>query len=284
LSRAGDGTRLGFLPPYAFALTPLSLQKGALDLTGAARIVLRDWNTGKFARFTTPPSTPPPNATAINVSSHGAGSVTFTTKFYAEDDAILMALSTRKEMRKKGGLVKVSSGSIEERKVAMAQNWVVLEASEGENADSDHGGGSHEDGVATNDDAEEEDDVSGEDDHDSQSDSRTSIGEEVGVATLLPVLSSRKQKRKRGQEHFTSLPSSKKVSLDPATVVSVKGKREIGPTRSILKKPSARVVDRDSSKNDRKVANVKQLKKASTVFTGKKGANEPEAYEFGKFF
>ena len=241
--------------------------------------MLRDWNSGKFARFTTP-STPPVNATAINVSS-GTGSDKFTTQFYAEDDAILMALSTRKEMRKKGRLVKVSSGSIEERKVAMDQNWVVLEASEGENTDSDYGGGSDEEGVATNDDVEKEDEVSGEDDLDSQSDSKTSIGDEVGVATLLPVLSSRKQKRKRGQEHFTSLPSLKKISLQPATVVSVKDKREIGPTRSILKVPSARVVDRDSSKNDRK---VKQLKKASTLLTGKKDANEPEAYEFGKFF
>lgn len=213
------------------------------------------------------------------MSSHGTGSDKFTTQFYAEDDAILMALSTRKEMRKKGGLVRVSPGSIEERKVAMDQSWVVLEASEGENADGDYGGGSDEDGVATND---EEDEVSGEDDLDSQSDSKSSIGEEVGVAT--PVLSSRKQKRKRGQEHFTSLPSLKKISLEPATVVSVKGKREIGPTRSILKEPSARVVDRDSLKNDRKVAKVKQLKKASTLVTVKKDMNEPEAYEFGKFF
>ncbi len=193
-----------------------------------------------------------------------------------------MALSTRKEMRKKGGLVKVSSGSIEERKVAMEQNWDILEASEDENADGDYGGGPNEDGVATNDDAEEEDEVSEEDDHDSQSDSRTSISEGVEAATLPPVLSLRKQKRKRGQDHFTSLPSLKKVSLGSVTVFSVKGKRDIEPTRSILKKPSARVVDCDSSKNDRKVANVKQVKKASTV--GKKDTNEPEAYEFGKFF
>ena len=31
-----------------------SFQNGDLDSTGAARIVLRDWNIGKFARYTAP--------------------------------------------------------------------------------------------------------------------------------------------------------------------------------------------------------------------------------------
>lgn len=231
-------------------------QKGELDLTGAARIVLRDWSSGKLVRFTTPPS---PSQPLGAFSSNDPGSNIFATEFYADDGAILATLSTRKEMRKKGGLVKLFPGSIEERKVEMEQNWVVPEESESENSEDGHPKGSDEDDLSTG-----VDDEVSEDEDNCELNSSTSNNEEVYEASLSPVLSSRTQKRKRDQDHFTALSSSKQVSLG----------RETGPKKGILKKRSAN--------STKKASHAKLLKKDSTAAFN--NANEPEAYDFGKFF
>ncbi|KAJ7179512.1 GTP-binding protein [Mycena filopes] len=81
--------------------------KGELDLTGAARIVLRDWSIGKFPRYTVPP---PLDASAA------------ATPLSASDEAVLATLQTRKDLRKSKGLVKLTCGVVETRKAAEEQD------------------------------------------------------------------------------------------------------------------------------------------------------------------
>ncbi|KAJ7638453.1 P-loop containing nucleoside triphosphate hydrolase protein [Roridomyces roridus] len=77
-------------------------KKGELDLTGAARIVLRDWNTGKFLRYTVPP-------------------MSMAVESSASDEALLQTLQVRKELRKAKGLVKLTIGVVESRKALPAK-------------------------------------------------------------------------------------------------------------------------------------------------------------------
>ena len=93
-------------------ITNTSSQNGDLDLTGAARIVLRDWNIGKFARYTAPtPRVKEPS----DEHSEDINADSFLTSLYAKDAPIIGALVTRKEMRKHRGLVRLSAGTVEEK-------------------------------------------------------------------------------------------------------------------------------------------------------------------------
>ena len=113
-------------------------------MASAARIVLRDWSIGKFDRYTTPPS----SATSVKTGT-AQTSTTITakltdnpgddeiTRLYVNDEAILSTIPTRKERRKRGGLVKfVCCGSgIDSRKVVVEEPWNGLEQDEDEESD-----------------------------------------------------------------------------------------------------------------------------------------------------
>ena len=87
-------------------------QGGVLDTIGASRILLRDWSTGKFPRFTLPPST----STSMAVDSP-------FSDIYASDEGMLDALPTRKERRKTDGVVKLVTSEPETRKLALETPW-----------------------------------------------------------------------------------------------------------------------------------------------------------------
>ena len=111
---------------------------GELDLAGAARIVLRDWSTGKLPRYTQP-------------SSHqesATGSVDAELKaLYERDEEILSSAPLRKEMRKGAGLIKLVHGEVERRKIALEAVWDEDEDSEeDEGEDDDEGEGEGEGG------------------------------------------------------------------------------------------------------------------------------------------
>ncbi|KAJ7265837.1 hypothetical protein B0H12DRAFT_1099727 [Mycena haematopus] len=155
-------------------------KKGELDLTGAARIVLRDWSIGKFPRYTVPPSessTPLSNA----------------------DEKVLATLQTRKDMRKARGLVKLTSGAMETRKASIDLPWAPEKDSEGDDeAEEEQDGGEIEEEAGMDEEeAENSDDAE----------------EELEPPTAL----SGKQKRKRAAEKAP--PPRKKVSFgaDPKT-------------------------------------------------------------------
>src|SRR5271170_2179338 len=96
-----------------------------LDLIGASRIVLRDWSTGKFPWYTTPPHSPD----AVTPVLHEPE----LARVYAQDEQrTLCLLQTRKEMRKSMGLVRfVPTGLVESRQTALEEPWIVVDGSSG---------------------------------------------------------------------------------------------------------------------------------------------------------
>ncbi|KAF8164819.1 hypothetical protein B0H34DRAFT_779894 [Crassisporium funariophilum] len=311
-------------------------RKGELDLTGAARIVLRDWSVGKFSRYTTPPTT-------STAESSSASTGTKLTKadtahlalLYAKDEAVLATLQTRKDMRKNTGIVKFSAGSVDPRKAAADEPWSGLAADEAEDSDDD---GGEERGVESMDvddeeqEGEEESEEEGdEDDEEAEEDADE---EEEVEQPVAPV--SNKQKRKRGPERSIPSPPSKKVAFaaktapkgskqqrkpEEAPVKGVKSKSNLvsalkaapqqkplkavqvssktaakstkslnKPTLSPAKTPAvaaaAPVAKPKPAESKGKVANVSTKTKAKKLVapSAKKGANEPEVYDFGKFF
>lgn len=115
----GDPT--SFLAGMARA-SGLIKKRGVLDHAGAARIVLRDWSIGKFARYTMPPGSP-------------------TTSSSANNEGILAMLKSRKELRKAEDvkLVRLQPGEAEKREVLLDDVWVIDEEVGENEVDEDAG-------------------------------------------------------------------------------------------------------------------------------------------------
>ena len=87
--------------------------------------MLRDWNTGKFPRF----SVPSPQGATVSADSPFAA-------IYAEDEKILATLPTRKERRKAEGVVKLTASVGELREVNVDAPWVAADESDSEDEES----------------------------------------------------------------------------------------------------------------------------------------------------
>ncbi|KAJ7672876.1 hypothetical protein B0H17DRAFT_1083696 [Mycena rosella] len=201
-------------------------KKGELDLTGAARIVLRDWSIGKFPRFTVPRASAAPASTLSSA-----------------DEAALATLQPRKELRKARGLVKLTCGVIETRKASVEEPWTPTSAEKDDDLDDEdeeqEAGGEGEDDQVDEDEEEEED-----------------ADEEPEEE--LPAALSGKQKRKRAAEKAP--PPRKKVSFGPdpkaskqapakekaAKTAAPKKDRKVANT-AVKAKPSQKVATADAA-------------------------------------
>ncbi|KAF4567805.1 hypothetical protein EYR36_011431 [Pleurotus pulmonarius] len=134
------GNSSSFLSGLARA-QQLVMKHGKLDLTGASRIVLRDWSTGKFPRYTLP-------ATAAKETSSRASEL---ANLYATELDILASLPTHKEMRKGRGVVKMSPGEVDSREVQIDAPWVQDDPSDSEQDEDIGGEMAEEDTVDTED-------------------------------------------------------------------------------------------------------------------------------------
>lgn len=269
-------------------------KKGQLDLTGAARIVLRDWSLGKLARYTTA-SAPAPSSdnAALDVA-----------KLYANDEPILASLKTRKEMRKAGGVVKFSPGAVETRKVAVDEPWVGLAGE-----DDEEGEESEEDDLEVGQDEEDEDeecDLDEEDDEEEEMDEGEDTDDDEDDEEDTPPPFSNKQKRKRGAEPAPPAPPSKKVAFaaDPKTSkqarkagsLKIKAQQQKPapvPAKKVEEpKQPLKAVETAKSKlpvKEKKVVEKKVANVAAKKAKGSKPAKSPttkgpEAYDFSKFF
>lgn len=151
----GDPT--SFLAGMARA-SGLIKKRGVLDHAGAARIVLRDWSIGKFARYTMPPGSS-------------------TTSSSTNNEGILAMLKSRKELRKAEDvkLVQLQPGEAEKREVLLDDVWVAdEEVGEDEVDDEDAG------------DEEASGDEDGDEDEADQGSDSESGEEEEEVPELLP--------------------------------------------------------------------------------------------------
>lgn len=229
--------------------------------------MLRDWSTGKFPRYTTPPSKIPTSASPLADSA--------LEKHYAADDSILANLRPRKEMRKNGGLIKFASGEVESRKVITEDQWNSLKEDDEEASEDDNDNRMEVD----NDEA----DALVEDEEDEELEEQEDDEEEAEDA---PPPISNKQKRKRTNE-APAAPPSKKVSFGSDPKISriagpLKGK---ATGKSALKVKSVASVTAQpksvTGKREQKVANTAS-KKTPAAATSSVGSGE--AYDFGKFF
>jgi nuclear GTP-binding protein len=261
-----------------------------LDLTGASRIVLRDWSTGKFPWYTTPSVNP--SVTAVELFDNKRADL------YANDGSILATLKTRKEMRKGGGLVRLIAGEIESRKVAIEEPWSHVKEDESD----DDGDGDDEDGMDMDEDGEEvEDDGiddSGEDDDDDE-DEDEDEDEDADDEPSPPISS--KRKRKRAAEISSVLPSKKVAfALDPKgskqsrAAGSRKGQTQEKPipkskapvSKSVtpkVKPPKALAAVVEKKQKGTNIATKATPRRATSGVTTGDGGDD-EAYDFGKFF
>lgn len=270
-------------------LTNTFSQNGDLDLTGAARIVLRDWNTGKFARYTAPtPRVKEPS----DGHSGGIDVGSFLTSLYAKDAPILGALTTRKEMRKHRGLVQLAAGTVDERKVVIEENWFALE----DQGDDDDSRDDNEVADVDSDSMEEAMEDSEE------ADTPSDANEDDGPSLANPF--SLKQKRKRVEASSALARPTKKVSLGAVESSSVSTTRKkhlpttkqqkghykgevpslvpkVAPPKSILKSRAG--ASGTSGVVAKTMGHVKVAKAPGSAANGKT-VNEQEAYDFGKFF
>ncbi|KAK7061366.1 guanine nucleotide-binding protein-like 3 [Favolaschia claudopus] len=232
-------------------------KKGELDLTGAARIVLRDWSIGKFPWYTQPPASPS------------------STPLSSEDEAVLATLQPRKDMRKGRGLVKLTCGVVESRKALVDVPWTPIHEKDSEDEDGDL--------VEDQDDEDVEgEDIDMDDDEDEEASEGGDLDDEDEDEELEPLVAlSGKQKRKRGAEKASA--PRKKVSFGP----DPKASKQARSAGSSLGKPASGTKDKASKpappKKERKVANTVVKKKPQKNETAASGAPGQE-YNFGEFF
>jgi nuclear GTP-binding protein len=197
----------------------------------AARVVLRDWNTGKFPRFTLPPSSP---------SASSAADTPFAKA--AKDDGVLSRLRTRSELRKSGGLVKMNSGEICKRALILDAEWTSPEDSE-PSGDEDEDEemldfyGNDGDDEDEDEDRDEEEDEDEEESDDEGDDEDEQEDEDESEVELPPLPSKRKRPVEPPKE--PTAPPKKRVAFDlqkPAKGVGLRSKHTL-PNPGI-KKPT----------------------------------------------
>lgn len=266
------------------------VQGGVLDLTAAARIVLRDWSTGKLERASIPP---PTKSTLADLTT------AFSELYTTADSDVLSRVRTKKEMRKEGGLVKMASGTVDGRELELEKVWIGLEADSEDEEDEEE-----DDPMAVDEDELDEEMEAPSGEEDSMSDDVDEDEEEEANEEPTPPPSPKLSKRKRPSAPSKSSPPSKKVAfsnkpLPPSSSVSAsatpksRAEKRAGrssaaapsePPKSALK--SSKAPANGSSKTaggKRTVANAPS-KKAAGGAVAANAAGAGDAYDFGKFF
>jgi nuclear GTP-binding protein len=249
-------------------VTDFAIQGGILDTTGASRILLRDWGTGKFPRFTLPPSA----STLMSIDSP-------FSDLYASDEKILATLSTRKERRKAAGVVKLSASELETRKIALETPWLADDDESDAKRDGDG------EGLDENEDEDEDEDASGEDDEGSEEDEDIEMDEEEDEEEeMFPPIG----KRKRSALAPAPARPAKKVSFaeEPKLTKpahSAAGAKGSSMTKKASQMPAKPVAKPKSSVPTamKKAANAKKPALAPSVSNTASGE---ETYDFKKFF
>ncbi|KAG7096608.1 hypothetical protein E1B28_004025 [Marasmius oreades] len=193
-------------------------KRGTLDIAAATRMVLRDWNVGKFRYYCIPP--------AEGTSPGDKGD----QEMYPGDEAVLAALLSRKDMRKAGGLVKMRPGQADSRSLVLVGEYV-----DGDDDDSNDGS-EEEHGEAQIEEGNADDSVSDEGEDEDLDDERDEEEEE----TRLPV----KEKRKRSGQDVS--PPKKKVAFSTDRKKPSKHEGRSGHTKP-LKSVSRKVASNSSN-------------------------------------
>lgn len=184
-------------------------KRGELDMTGASRIVLRDWSTGKFPRYTTPPTEMPTPSAAVSTDN--------MQKFHVDEPNILATCPSRKEMWKNSGLVKLVPGDLEARKVVLDEQWLVAEEQENDEVAKS----AEQSSIEIYDDGPH-DSLDGDGDEEEAEDDSDN---DEAPQKPLPILN--KVKRKREIEHPTSRPIKNAVFASASEGRTYKRERKV---------------------------------------------------------
>ncbi|KAH9077494.1 GNL3L/Grn1 putative GTPase-domain-containing protein [Lactarius deliciosus] len=290
---------------------------GDPDLVGAARLVLRDWSTGKLPRYAVPPP----------IAQQADGDPSLAT-IYADDAALLERLVPRKELRRSRDVVRLSAGQLDERALALEAPWFGSAATAGSESDEDGEMEASDAGLDDDGDENAESDaqasVRDEDGSDGDPDAIEAVdtwhvdadgNEDEGTPTTTTPRSSPARKRK-----LPPSSSSTKRPVDPArpnkkvtfatTVASVngaaktssKGRRALRQAPESTKVVSAAAASTNGSKKSkigparappaataRRTGPIKPAANAPTAVQKRKNqaaaaASEEGAYDFSKFF
>ncbi|KAI3611042.1 hypothetical protein WG66_013792 [Moniliophthora roreri] len=231
-------------------------KRGHLDITSASRIILRDWNIGQIRWYCAPSSKDVPVGSTSTESN----------------EAIFSGLTSKKDMRRAGGLVKLTAGKIDERRLSLDDTYAAVED------DSDY-----------SDDSEGDDDdqmeVDGDEDEDQDQDQEMSNGdtaaedsEDQNEKKEREALSSNtNHKRKRTDP--VAHPPSKKVAFAKAGDRSLP-KAAISKASKLKAPPKSAMKDLNSAPPKKTAANVSSKTRPKMATS----ADDGEAYDFGKYF
>ncbi|KAJ3912959.1 GTP-binding protein [Lentinula edodes] len=246
-------------------------KRGVLHLTGALKVVLRDWCIGKIHWYSMPSSN-----LVVDTPSTDAR----LQALYAKADEALASLKSRKAMRKAGGLVKISPGQVESREVISEVPYAeLMETSDGEDND----------GI----DVDEANHIEAEEDEDEEDGDKEEVeneeelefeDEEVEVAPPA----SKSQKRKRADP--ISHPPNKKVSFVAKSHASknkaiskadVSAVSESSTPKSLSANPTTRKALKSSLKKMKPIANASSKNRPPKI---RSDEGNRESYDFGKYF
>ena len=243
-------------------------------------MVLRDWSSGKLARYTQPTST----STSTSAPAPSESDPSSLTEIYAKDDAVLSKLATRKELRKAGGLVKLRPVEADTRKVVLDASYFVSSDDEGMEADEEDAGtvddmdevgmlDEESEGDYVSDEEEGSDDEDDEDEEEEEELSSPPRGKRKRVLAKAPA-------RPAKRVAFAPEPKSTKQARSAAGAKgnNSKLKPEFAATRP-AKKPAKATAPKAAPAKAKKVANAAPSKKA--VAPAKDGE---DAYDFKQFF
>lgn len=230
-------------------------------------MILRDWVNGKLARYAQPP--PPSSAPSEPDASFA--------EVYAKDSTVLSKLSTRKELRKAGGIVKLRPAEVDTRKAVLDASYFISSDDEGMEAD--------EEDAATVDDMDEVgmlDDES-EGDYVSDEDEDEEDEEEEDVAS--PPRGKRKRAlakapaRPAKRVAFAPEPKGTKQARSAAGAKKAKGDDKPEPkAKPAAKKPAKAPAPKAAPA--KKIANAASAKKKAAA----PAAADGDAYDFKQFF
>lgn len=209
------------------------------------------------------------------------------------DEKVLSQALTRKEIRRGGGLVKLSTPEMERREVALLQPWREggsdyddipdgrLDMEGGENDGDNEGDSGSEEDEETNQDEDEESQEEGDEESQAEDDEEDEVNE---TRLNLPA------KRKRAVS-FASPQPAKKVAFvsQKRNKSSPPAKRPQGnpETKSILKKTTSLSNAKPPKPHRQKEHNNVSGRVANASNHSKKnkaGATDPNAYDFSNFF
>ena len=272
-------------------------QAGKLDLAAAARIVLRDWSTGKLSRYAVPPAVTGPGTPA---KADAMSPV--LVAIYEGNAALLEKLPPRKEMRRTRDLVRLSSGRVDDRTLALDASWLGADGVSDSDIVSEDSGDLEENvddaglGVVVVE-GDDETECDGLEDDENDEDENKNENE-------VPQTSARK--RKRPQPPPSSLKSQSGPTTRPrkkvAFATSVKATTNSNRPRSTssskdhtLSRPSTTGPSPHKKSNAKVPAGTKPpphtRKSAANAPPPRAqkrkpevGSGEDDAYDFGKFF